>query len=453
MIAARKFWLFGTMRIDYSGAEKAHRPMTRRSFLLGTLLAITVGALVTRESVGTERANVFAPGSAAAALAQPSVDDLLQQTAPAPAPSPSEWVTVKVRNGHSLSNIFEDQKLPAEDWIEIVKLGRDAANLRKLKSGDQLQLRIAEGRLQELLYSTDPSETLQIRRNGDSLEAITLTAQIEHRTAYARGTVDSSFFAAGQAAGLSNRLVLQVAGIFAYDIDFALDLREGDRFAVAYETFWSNGKKLRDGDVLAAEFVSQDNSYRAVRYADRQGRTAYYTPDGQALRKSFTRTPVDFARITSGFSMRRLHPILNKIRAHKGVDYAAAKGTPVKATGDGRVEFMGRRGGYGNVIVLKHGASYETVYAHLSRYRKDLRVGGAVKQGQVIGYVGTTGLATASHLHYEFRVNGIHKNPMTVALPRATPIPRQYLVQFRGETAPLLAQLDALTDTRYAGIK
>ena len=426
--------------------------MSRRSFLLGTLLAVTVGALVTRESVGTERADARALQPAADVFLRPTVSPVQELTA-IPTPSPTEWVTVKVASGQNLSNIFAAQELPGDDWLEIVKLGRDASDLRGLRAGDQLQLRIADGRLQELIYSPDPRKTLQIRRNGEGFEAIKLTAQIEHRTSYARGVVRSSFSAAGQAAGLSNRLMAEVANIFAYDIDFAQDLREGDHFAVAYDTLWSNGKKLREGDLLAAEFVSDGDTYRAVRYVDRQGRAAYYTPDGQSLRKAFFRAPLDFIRVSSGFSLKRFHPILNTIRAHEGVDYAAAAGTPIKATGMGRVEFIGRRGGYGNVLMLKHGASYETVYAHLSRYRKGLQVGSEVKQGQVIGYVGMTGLATAPHLHYEFRVNGIQKNPMTVALPRATPIPRQYLVQFRGQTAPLLAQLDTLSNTRYASIR
>ncbi len=381
------------------------------------------------------------------------MDSALEQVAPVPVPSTTDWITVKVRSGQSLSNIFEEQELPSDDWLEIIKLGREAAQLRRLRAGDQLQLRVAEGRLQELVYSPDPRETLQIRRDGDGFEAMQLTAQIQHRTAYARGTVRSSFFAAGQAAGLSNRLVLDVAKIFGYDIDFALDLREGDRFAVAYDTLWSNGKKLRDGDILAAEFNTDGETYRAVRYVDRQGHAAYYAPDGQSLRKFFNRAPLDFIRVSSGFSMRRLHPVLNSMRAHKGVDYAAAAGTPVKATGDGRVEFLGRRSGFGNVIMLKHGGNYETVYAHLSRYKRGLKEGDSVKQGQVIGYVGMTGLATAPHLHYEFRVGGLHKNPMTVSLPRAVSIPRQYLVQFRAETTPLLAQLDTLSNTRYASLK
>jgi murein DD-endopeptidase MepM/ murein hydrolase activator NlpD len=441
------------MQSDYSGVRLGHRPMTRRSFLLGTLFAVTVGATITRESVGTERSPGLLPTSAQVAATQPLMNSPLQQATPVPVPSTTDWITVKVRSGQSLSNIFEEQELPSDDWLEIIKLGREAAQLRRLRAGDQLQLRIAEGRLQELVYSPDPRETLQIRRDGDAFEALQLTAEIQHRTAYARGVVRSSFFAAGQAAGLSNRLVLDVAKIFGYDIDFALDLREGDRFAVAYDTLYTNGKKLRDGDILAAEFITDGETYRAVRYVDRQGHAAYYAPDGTSLRKFFNRAPLDFVRVSSGFSLGRRHPVLNSIRAHKGVDYAAAAGTPIKATGDGKVEFMGRRSGFGNVIMLKHGGSYQTVYAHLSRYKRGLKEGDAVKQGQVIGYVGMTGLATAPHLHYEFRVGGLHKNPMTVALPRATSIPRQYVVQFRAETAPLLAQLDTLSNTRYASLK
>jgi murein DD-endopeptidase MepM/ murein hydrolase activator NlpD len=421
---------------------------------VGTLLAVTVGAAVTRGSINAPQVSVMSTAQAATAavdLQQP--DHLLQSSLELPTPSASEWVTIRVRSGQSLSNIFENQQLPTDDWLEIVKLGHDAADLRKLKAGDNLQLRITEGRLQELVYAPNPRLTLQIRRNGEGLEASRITSQIERRTAYARGIVDSSFFTAGQEAGLPKRMVMEIANIFAYDIDFALDVHKGDRFAVAYDTIWSNGKKLRDGDILAVEYFNDGEAHRAVRFHDRLGNVAYYTPEGESLRKAFNRAPVDFARISSGFSLHRRHPILNRIRAHKGVDYAAARGTPVKATGDAHVEFIGRKAGFGNVIILKHGAVYETVYAHLSRYRKGLKVGASVKLGQVIGYVGATGLATAPHLHYEFRVNGIHKNPITVALPRANPIQRQSLVQFRLETASLLAQLDTLSDSRYAGIK
>ncbi|MEQ1440689.1 peptidoglycan DD-metalloendopeptidase family protein [Fontimonas sp. SYSU GA230001] len=366
---------------------------------------------------------------------------------PLPAPQASEWTTLTVAPGQSLSQIFESQGLGYSEAIAVTQLSRDAARLKSLRAGERLSLRVSpENRLQELRLELDETNTLQIRRNADDqLEAITIAAELEARRTQVSGVIENSLFLDGQRAGLSNRLLMQMAELFGYDIDFALDLRVGDHFAVVYEGLYKNGEKIRDGDIVAAEFVNRGRSLRAVRYVDADGNIAYYTPEGESLRKAFTRTPVDFARVSSGFNLRRMHPILNTIRAHKGVDYAAATGTPIKATGDGTVEFIGVKGGYGRVIVLKHGASYTTLYAHMSRYRSDLRVGSRVRQGQVIGYVGASGLATAPHLHYEFRVNGVHKDPQRVALPRATPLPKAIAMRWRADTANVIAQLDAMS--------
>jgi murein DD-endopeptidase MepM/ murein hydrolase activator NlpD len=289
-----------------------------------------------------------------------------------------------------------------------------------------------------------------VRRGDAGFESLTIEAEIERRPAQLTGVVTSSLFAAAQKAGLSNRLVMELADIFGYDIDFALDLRDGDRFSVVYDQLYKHGDKLRDGDIVAAEFVNQGKTYRAMRYVDADGNATYYTPDGDSLRKAFIRTPVDFIRISSGFTTGRLHPILNVIRAHKGVDYAAAIGTPVKATGDGIVDFVGVKSGYGNVVSIRHGAKYSTLYGHLSRFRAGLKVGQRVRQGQLIAYVGMTGLATGPHLHYEFRVNGVHQNPLTVALPRANPLSQAVIARWRSDNAAVLAQLDAVSNSRTA---
>lgn len=366
-----------------------------------------------------------------------------------PVPEASEWRNIRVRSGQTLSNIFSNLGLPVGDSSAIVALGGSAAQLHRLRTGDTLNVRINNNQLDELTYALDETHTLDIRRKSTGFQAYTLTSSVEHRQMQAIGTIEDSLFADGHRANLSDRLILQVADIFNYDIDFAQDLQPGDRFTVVYDVLYKNGKKLRDGNVLAAEFVNQGHSYRAVRYVDGDGNSAYYTPEGQSMRKAFIRTPVDFARISSGFTLHRLHPVLNTIRAHKGVDYAAPIGTPVKATADGRVEFVGKRGGYGNLIVLKHWGPYETAYGHLSRFRSGLTSGSKVHQGDVIGYVGMTGLATGPHLHYEFRIDGIHQNPVTVALPRGNPIYGKQLAQFKSGTAPLVARLDN-AKTRFA---
>jgi murein DD-endopeptidase MepM/ murein hydrolase activator NlpD len=210
---------------------------------------------------------------------------------------------------------------------------------------------------------------------------------------------------------------------------------------------------LRDGDIIAAEFVNQGRSYKALRYKDPKGDVDYYAPDGKRLRKKFLRTPVNFTRISSGFSLHRKHPILNVIRAHKGVDYAAPTGTPIRAAGDGKVVFKGRKGGYGKVIILRHGAIYSTVYGHMSRYARGLSVGKRVRQGQIIGYVGMTGLATGPHLHYEFRVHGVHRNPLTVKLPAAAPLPARYHADFQAHTEEALARLRLLSRIQVASLE
>jgi murein DD-endopeptidase MepM/ murein hydrolase activator NlpD len=253
-----------------------------------------------------------------------------------------------------------------------------------------------------------------------------------------QGTISSSLSEAGRKAKLSDALLDQLTQIFAWDIDFATNLRAGDRFTVIYERGGFNGAD----DIVAAEFVNRGKTFRAVRYVDKNGYANYYTPDGHALQKAFLSTPVDFARISSGFNLNRRHPVLNRIRAHKGVDYAARTGTPVKATGNGQVAFLGRKGGYGQVIIIKHGDRYETVYAHLSRYKAGLFEGSAVRQGDIIGYVGQTGLATGPHLHYEFRIDGIHQNPLTAQASNALPVRGTALADFKSQIQDPLAKLN-----------
>ena len=255
------------------------------------------------------------------------------------------------------------------------------------------------------------------------------------------GTINSSLSLAGQKAGLSNELILQLTNIFAWDIDFATNLHRGDQFTAVYEET-GIGNNSSDSQIIAAEFVNQGKILTAIRYIDSEGRVNYYSPEGKPMRKAFLSTPVDFVRISSGFDMYRKHPILNRIRAHKGVDYAARTGTPVKSAGDGEVIFRGKKGGYGQVMIVKHGEHYETLYAHLSNFKKGLENGDLVKQGEVIGYVGQTGLATGPHLHYEFRVDGVHRNPETLNLAQSLPLHADVLADFKAQTLPILAQLN-----------
>ncbi len=439
------------MRLDYSPADAVARPMARRSFLIAALVLISVGALMSHKGEATRQASA-APGSPPSDNAANFDDlgDLNVATETLAAPAASPWVTVTVKSGDSLSSIFDSQGLPVMDWVQVIKLGGEGHKLKMLRAGERLHLRKGPEGLQELTYALDEARTLQVSRSDSGFEAIVLTAEIERRPTYAMGVIKTSPWEAGVAAGLPESLIIEMADIFGYDIDFGQDLRVGDRFTVIYEDLFKDGEKLRAGNILAAEFVNMARSVRAVRYHDPQGNAGYYAPEGQSLRKAFIRTPLDVFRISSGFTTARRHPVLNRIRAHLGTDYAAPTGTPVKATGDGRITFMGWKGGYGRAIALKHGSSIETLYAHLSRFRSGLGYGSRVKQGQVIGYVGKTGLATGPHLHYEFRKDGVHRDPRKVKLPGGDALPRQYADNFRAASGPLLAQLDALNRSRVA---
>src|SRR5690349_8722246 len=387
------------------------------------------------------------PEAVAPAVAD-ATDALAPETLATPAASP--WVAVTIRSGDTLSKVFDDQGLPTTDWVQIVGMGGESKRLKQLRAGDVLHLLKGPEGLKELTYAIDEAHTLQVSRTDAGFESIVLAAEIEHRPTYAMGRITDSLYQSGVAAGLPDKLIIELADIFGYDIDFVQDIRVGDRYTVIYEDLYKDGKKLRAGNILAAEFVNQGNALRAVRYTDPQGNAGFYAAGGQSLRKAFLRTPVDVFRISSNFSRARYHPVLNRFRAHLGTDYAAGVGTPIKATGDGRVTFIGWKGGYGRAIVIKHGSSYETLYGHMSRFRAGLGHGSRVQQGQVIGYVGSSGLATGPHLHYEFRVNGVHRDPRKVVLPRASALPRQYVEHFKASSAPLLAQLDALHRSQVA---
>ena len=240
---------------------------------------------------------------------------------------------------------------------------------------------------------------------------------------------------------------MDLVAIFGWDIDFSLDIRQGDSFGIVYEELYKDGVKIRNGRILSAKFVNDGKAYKAVYYTDPSGNSDYYAPDGKSMRKAFLRSPVKFSRISSRFSNKRWHPVLSKWRSHKGVDYAAARGTPVRASGDGKISFAGRKGGYGRLVVISHGGRYTTAYGHLHRYAKGARSGRKVKQGQIIGYVGSSGLATGPHLHYEFRVNGVHRNPLTVKLPEAKPVNTAYIDNFEKQIQTYLSMLRLMDRT------
>ncbi|MEE9552085.1 MAG: peptidoglycan DD-metalloendopeptidase family protein [Gammaproteobacteria bacterium] len=355
------------------------------------------------------------------------------------------WETATVKRGDNLALIFKRLHLSPRDLHHIIALGDETSTLKHMQPGQKLHFLISGGQLDELEYDINLTKPLHVTRLDNGFSAKTTVTELDTRIKKASGVIDSSLFLTAQDSGLSDNLTMQLIALYGWDIDFALDIRKGDRFFVIYEEHYKEGLKVKDGPILAAEFVNQNKPYRAVRYVHKNGHADYYSDSGHNMRKAFLRTPVNFTRISSRFSLKRKHPILNRIRAHKGVDYAAPTGTPIKATGDGVVTFAGRNGGYGKSVILKHGEKYSTVYAHLSRYVRSIKKGKRVEQGQTIGYVGTTGLATGPHLHYEFRIHGVHRNPLTVKLPKALRIPENIMADFKTQTLPLLAQLDVFT--------
>ena len=358
-----------------------------------------------------------------------------------------------VKKGDSLSTIFQRLGLPQSQLHLIMKAGKDVRHLKRLLPGQTLEFDVDNQQaIEKITYRFDRETILEItpEKDGKGYQANVIVEELERRPTLAAETINHSLFIAGKRAGLSDKTIMQLVGIFAWDIDFALDVRTGDQFSLLYEQIYKEGEKIRNGNILVAEFVNQGRVFRAVRYKNGKGKVGYYTPDGHNMRKAFLRTPVDFTRISSRFQLRRMHPVLNKIRPHRGVDYAAPRGTPVKVTAHGKVTFVGRKGGLGKAIFVQHRGKYTTVYGHLSKYARGIKSGKSVRQGQVIGYVGSTGLSTGPHLHYEFRVRGVHKDPLKVKLPQAESIAARYRADFKRKTKKLIAQLDVLSRTRLA---
>jgi murein DD-endopeptidase MepM/ murein hydrolase activator NlpD len=361
------------------------------------------------------------------------------------------WRTIEIKSGDNLADIFSREGIPPQDLHKILDLGGAARNLTRIHPGQILRLLTnSESGLIKLDYQIDKLNLLEVRRTGNDFDISTTYRTPERHITNASGFINSSLFLAAQKAGLSDNMTMELAGIFGWDIDFALDIRKGDRFVVLYDELYLEGEKVGEGHILAATFINQGKTYQAVRYTDKSGTTEYYSPDGKNMRKAFLRTPVEYTRISSGFNPGRRHPILNRLRAHKGVDYAAPTGTPVRATANGKIIFRGKKGGYGNTIIVQHRNKYSTLYGHLSRFSSGLTTGSSVKQGQIIGYVGMTGLATGPHLHYEFRIDEVHRDPLTVKLPGSYPLEKAYLADFQQKATSLISKLDAILSVQVA---
>lgn len=362
---------------------------------------------------------------------------------PAPAVAPAaQAVAVTVRRNDTLDAIFRRLKVSVEDLAIVRTLPGIRQSLDFLRPGDVIRLSLLNGSLTSLERRVNDRQTLTVARSpqGDFAAHIVENA-LDIRRAPLHAEITSSLFRSVNDAGASDAVAAQLVDVFRYDIDFAQELQQGDSFTVVLEKVYRDGQYLHDGDILAAEFVNNGKTYRAIRYTTPDGHSDYYTPEGKSLRKAFLRAPVEFSRISSGFGLR-WHPILNHMRAHKGIDYAAPAGTPIHAAGDGRVTFRGVQSGYGNVIVLAHSGDVQTLYGHMSHFGAGMAVGRHVHQGELIGYVGQSGLATGPHLHYEYRVHGEHRNPAGIKALPSEPLTESQRAAFAVRAKQLLAELD-----------
>ena len=426
------------LRILSQRAAAACARAGRHALSPGQVLAVAVLGLSGVAAFGLAPDTVLdtvATHKVVRALALPTLAE------PPPAAHPY-WREERVQRGDTIGSLLARADVDDPPAMVYLRTNAAARPLYQLRPGRPVRVAVDDdGRLVALRFVAGNGELLAIARNGGGFAATSAPPPVETRVTLRAGEISSSLFGAADAVGLPDAVTLALAEIFAGDIDFYNDLRRGDRFSVLYETRYVDGEPVGTGRVLAAEFDNRGTTYRAFLWRDADGTEAYYSADGRSNRRAFLRTPLEFSRITSGFTLARFHPILNTWRAHRGTDFAAPTGTPVRATGDGVVTQAGVAGGYGNVVMLKHSGTYSSVYAHLSRFPAGMRPGAHVRQGDTIGYVGQTGWATGPHLHYEFRVANEARNPMTVALPTALPVAPERRAAFDAAVAPLIGEL------------
>lgn len=356
------------------------------------------------------------------------------------------WLSEAVKKGDNLSKIFKRIGQTPQLLYKISTLDDNTAQLKNLKPGELIHYQVdQQQKLSAIKYVIDLQNTLFINRideeSNNSYTSHIVNKTIELRTAYVSGIITDSLFMSGKRAGLTDTLVVNVANIFAWDIDFILDIRKNDSFSILYQEKYLDGEKIGDGNIIAAEFVNRGEVFRAIRYTDSANNTNYYSDDGHSMRKAFLRAPVNFRYISDSFNPRRFHPVQKRIKPHRGIDYAAPVGTPIRAAGDGRVTASGYNRFNGKYVFIQHGNNIVTKYLHLSK--RLVSKGKRVKQGQTIGKLGRTGMVTGPHLHYEFVVNGVHRNPRTVKLPKAEPISKKEKANFLVQSQALISQLEA----------
>ncbi|WP_028918435.1 peptidoglycan DD-metalloendopeptidase family protein [Pseudoxanthomonas sp. J35] len=417
---------------------------TRRHWLHASLFA-TLGALLATIVPGFS--SQLQPASQASAVLPLQLPPL---TVRAPAGDGTEtfWEVVEIERGQTLGQVFETMGLPVATMHRILENPANREPLTRLRPGAELGFALDhEGGLRGFRFDRSPTQRVELDLRGDSIREKVLERATTTRVAVASAEIDRSLYASAVKAGLSPAAIAVLTDeIFRYDIDFK-DVQPGDRFSAVVEETWRDGERIGTGRILAASFTTGNKTYTGFRF-ERNGKAEYFTADGRPLKKSFIRMPIPYARLSSKFGARR-HPVLGSMRMHKGVDYAASTGTPIMAAGDAKVQFVGQQRGYGNVVILDHGRGHTTLYAHMSRFGK-VRKGQQVGQGTVIGYVGSTGLATGPHLHYEFRVNGQHRNPLSVTMPPPEPLKGAELAAFKAATAPALARMESMEALLYA---
>jgi murein DD-endopeptidase MepM/ murein hydrolase activator NlpD len=408
-------------------------------FALGGLETDNDGEIVTNKIVGLDL-----PDRQSSQLppTDGSIDIVTDGTIAGITPQIEQWETVTVRSGQTLDSIFRQQGFSANTLHRIMTLNTDTGQLKKIRPGDLFEFQRHDDKsLKRMRYAIDESHYLIIEHADQkavaSLEARDIITEVTETS----GTITSSLFLAGKQAGLNDGMVMKLANLFGWDIDFVLDIREGDRFFLVYEKIYRDGSFLRDGEIIGATFINQGEKFQGIRF-DIDGQAQYFAPDGRNMRKAFLRAPLNFSYISSNFNPKRYHPILKRVKAHNGIDYKAPKGTPVFAAGDGKVTRSAYGKYNGHHVFIQHANSIVTKYLHFTN--RTIKQGQRVKQGQVIGYVGATGLAQAPHLHYEFLLNGVHRNPRTVSLPKASPLGKTQLAEFKQKTAPVLSQLSRL---------
>ncbi|MBU0455774.1 MAG: peptidoglycan DD-metalloendopeptidase family protein [Gammaproteobacteria bacterium] len=353
------------------------------------------------------------------------------------------WKSIKIKQNDTLEKIFKQENLDHKTLYQLMSLTIAKPYLKNLQANHTLYLLVGhQGKLTKLVYGITPYKYLEIIKSKDLFKAQIIEQKLIKNIEEATIQINRTLSQAANQAGFTNSFINSLSKIFENKIDFSSQIKKGDRFKVIYEEYYANNKPIQKGDILAAQYTHKHHNYIAIRYGKTAKTANYYTPDGANLGRRFLRAPVKYTRISSPFNERRMHPILHIIRPHEGVDLAAPLGTPIHATSDGVIAFRSRNGGYGKVIVIKSGYKYSTLYAHMSRFSPQFHLGSHVKLGEVIGYVGQTGLATGPHVHYEFRINGVHYDPMKVKLPHAAPIPKSQRQDFKRYAHQMMALLN-----------